>query len=102
MKVREVLLATDFSAASEAAGQAARDLARQSGATLHLAMGFPEAMFPVLFAIPRTSGWLAQWQEMLDDPEQKIARPRQLYLGAGKRAYAEIGKRDGTPAEDDE
>jgi citrate synthase len=69
---------------------------------IYEAMGFPEAMFPVLFAIPRTSGWLAQWQEMLDDPEQKIARPRQLYLGAGKRAYAEIGKRDGTPAEDDE
>jgi citrate synthase len=68
---------------------------------IYEAMGFPEAMFPVLFAIPRTSGWLAQWQEMLDDPEQKIARPRQLYLGAEKRAYMEIGKRDETPAEDD-
>ncbi len=61
---------------------------------IYQAMGFPVAMFPVLFAIPRTSGWLAQWQEMRDDPEQKIARPRQLYLGAGKRSYVEIGKRD--------
>ena len=61
---------------------------------IYQAMGFPVAMFPVLFAIPRTSGWLAQWQEMRNDPEQKIARPRQLYLGAGKRSYVEIGKRD--------
>ena len=61
---------------------------------IYQAMGFPVAMFPVLFAIPRTSGWLAQWQELRDDPEQKIARPRQLYLGAGKRSYVEIGKRD--------
>jgi citrate synthase len=42
-------------------------------------------MFPVLFAIPRTVGWLAQWQEMLGDPEQKIARPRQIYAGPGCR-----------------
>jgi citrate synthase len=62
---------------------------------IYQAMGFPMEMFPVLFAIPRTSGWLAQWQEMLEDPEQKIARPRQLYLGAGKRPYVEIGRRDG-------
>jgi citrate synthase len=55
-------------------------------------------MFPVLFAIPRTSGWLAQWQEMRGDPEQKIARPRQLYLGPGPRSYLEIGKRDEPPA----
>ena len=61
---------------------------------IYQAMGFPVEMFPVLFAIPRTSGWLAQWQEMRNDPEQKIARPRQLYLGAGKRSYVEIGKRD--------
>jgi citrate synthase len=60
-------------------------------------MGFPVEMFPVLFAIARTSGWLAQWQEMRNDPEQKIARPRQLYLGSGKRAYLEIGKREGEP-----
>jgi citrate synthase len=66
-----------------------------SSGLIYQAMGFPMEMFPVLFAIPRTSGWLAQWQEMLEDPEQKIARPRQLYLGAGKRPYVEIGRRDG-------
>ncbi len=61
---------------------------------IYEAIGFPVEMFPVLFAIPRTSGWLAQWQKMRDDPEQKIARPRQLYLGAGQRGYVEMGKRD--------
>jgi citrate synthase len=50
-------------------------------------MGFPVDMFPVLFAIPRTSGWLAQWCEMLDDSEQKIARPRQIYTGQDRRDY---------------
>jgi citrate synthase len=60
---------------------------------IYQAIGFPVEMFPVLFAIPRTSGWLAQWQEMRGDPEQKIARPRQLYLGPGQRGYLEIGKR---------
>jgi citrate synthase len=64
---------------------------------IYQAIGFPVEMFPVLFAIPRTSGWLAQWQEMRDDPEQKIARPRQLYLGAGMRGYVEIGKREAGP-----
>src|SRR5574342_628612 len=49
---------------------------------IYQAMGFPVEMFPVLFAIPRTAGWLAQWQEMLGDPEQKIARPRQIYTGS--------------------
>jgi citrate synthase len=63
---------------------------------IYQAIGFPVEMFPVLFAIPRTSGWLAQWQEMRADPEQKIARPRQLYLGPGQRGYVEIGKRDGS------
>jgi citrate synthase len=48
-------------------------------------MGFPTDFFTVLFAIPRTSGWLAQWCEMLDDSEQKIARPRQVYTGHDKR-----------------
>ncbi|HET8530091.1 MAG TPA: citrate synthase [Methylomirabilota bacterium] len=62
---------------------------------IYQALGFPVEMFPVLFAIPRTSGWLAQWQEMRGDPEQKIARPRQLYQGAGERGYVEIGKRGG-------
>jgi citrate synthase len=50
-------------------------------------------MFPVLFAIPRTSGWLAQWEEMLLDKEQKIARPRQVYLGYDARDYIGIEKR---------
>ena len=48
---------------------------------IYQAMGFPVTMFPVLFAIPRTSGWIAQWEEMLLDPEQKIARPKQIYIG---------------------
>ena len=48
---------------------------------IYQSMGFPVTMFPVLFAIPRTSGWIAQWEEMLLDPEQKIARPRQVYTG---------------------
>ncbi|MBI4609017.1 MAG: citrate (Si)-synthase, partial [Candidatus Rokubacteria bacterium] len=61
---------------------------------IYQAMGFPVEMFPVLFAIPRTSGWLAQWLEMLADPEQKIARPRQLYLGLPGRDYVGIGKRE--------
>jgi len=52
---------------------------------IYQAMGFPTDFFTVLFAIPRTSGWLAQWCEMLDDSEQKIARPRQVYVGQGKR-----------------
>jgi citrate synthase len=50
-------------------------------------------MFPVLFAIPRTSGWLAQWAEMLQDSEQKIARPRQIYLGYRDRDYVPIEER---------
>jgi citrate synthase len=52
---------------------------------IYQAMGLPEAMFPVMFAIPRTVGWLAQWQEMITDPEQKIARPRQIYVGQPRR-----------------
>src|SRR3990167_7189705 len=54
---------------------------------IYQALGFPVEMFPVLFAIPRTSGWLAQWQEMRDDSEQKIARPRQIYTGLESRDY---------------
>jgi citrate synthase len=65
---------------------------------IYQALGFPVEMFPVLFAIPRTSGWLAQWQEMRGDPEQKIARPRQLYQGAGERGYVEMAARGGMPA----
>jgi citrate synthase len=56
---------------------------------IYQAMGFPVDMFPVLFAIPRTVGWLAQWEEMLRDEEQKIARPRQVYIGEDKRGYPE-------------
>src|SRR6185437_12844941 len=51
------------------------------------AMGFPVSMFTVLFAIARTVGWVAQWNEMIEDPEQRISRPRQLYTGHDKRAY---------------
>jgi len=54
---------------------------------IYQAMGFPVEMFPVLFAIGRTAGWIAQWEEMLLDSEQKIARPRQIYTGAPRRAY---------------
>lgn len=60
---------------------------------IYQAMNLPVAMFPVLFAIPRTSGWLAQWLEMLNDPEQKIARPRQIYVGPDRRDYVPIGQR---------
>ena len=61
---------------------------------IYQAMGFPVDMFPVLFAIPRVSGWLAQWQEMLEDPDQKIARPRQVYTGADERPYVPIDERE--------
>jgi len=54
---------------------------------IYEAMGFPVEMFPVLFAIPRTAGWVAQWEEMLLDPDQKIARPRQVYIGPERREY---------------
>jgi citrate synthase len=60
---------------------------------IYQAMGFPVDMFPVLFAIGRTAGWIAQWQEMLTDPEQKIARPRQVFLGAARRSYVPMKKR---------
>jgi citrate synthase len=60
---------------------------------IYQAMGFPVDMFPVLFAIPRTAGWIAQWEEMLNDPDQKIARPRQIYLGSGPRDYISKDKR---------
>src|ERR1700675_1725714 len=60
---------------------------------IYQSMGFPISMFPVLFAIPRTSGWIAQWEEMLLDPEQKIARPRQIYLGHDTRHYVPMDER---------
>jgi citrate synthase len=60
---------------------------------IYQAFGFKPEMFTVLFAIPRTVGWLAQWQEMLEDPEQKIARPRQIYTGHDVRDFVPIEKR---------
>jgi citrate synthase len=60
---------------------------------IYQAMRFPTSMFTVLFAIPRVSGWLSQWQEMLNDPDQKIARPRQIYTGPQRRDYSDIGQR---------
>ncbi len=63
-----------------------------SGITLR-ALGFPTNMFTVLFALARTVGWIAQWKEMIEDPKQKIGRPRQLYTGATARPYVEESKR---------
>jgi citrate synthase len=63
-----------------------------SGITLS-AMGFPAEMFTVLFALARTVGWISQWKEMIEDPSQKIGRPRQIYTGAGLRDYVPIDKR---------
>ena len=60
---------------------------------IYQSMGLPMDMFPVLFAIPRTSGWITQWSEMLTDADQKLARPKQIYLGAEKRDYVPMEKR---------
>jgi citrate synthase len=60
---------------------------------IYQAMGFPTDMFPVLFAMGRIPGWLAQWQEHVQDQEQAIARPRQLFVGPAKRPYVEISER---------
>jgi citrate synthase len=60
---------------------------------MYQAMGFPPEMFTVLFAIARTAGWLAQWQELVTDPEQKIARPRQIYTGYNEREFVPMEKR---------
>ncbi len=60
---------------------------------IYQSMGFPTTMFPVLFAIPRMSGWISQWEELLLDAEQKIARPRQIYLGYDTRSYQPIEQR---------
>ncbi|OGP86628.1 MAG: hypothetical protein A2Y95_04365 [Deltaproteobacteria bacterium RBG_13_65_10] len=60
---------------------------------IYQAMGFPTEIFTVLFAIPRTSGWIAQWEEMVTDSEQKIARPRQVYLGEPRRKFVPMDKR---------
>jgi len=63
-----------------------------SGITLK-AMGFPTSMFTVLFALARTVGWIAQWEEMTTDPTQRIGRPRQIYTGAPQRDYVPMGQR---------
>jgi citrate synthase len=63
-----------------------------SGITLR-AMGFPMSMFTVLFAVARTVGWISQWKEMIEDPEQKIGRPRQLYIGQTERPYVPVDRR---------
>ena len=60
---------------------------------IYKAMGFPTKMFTVLFALGRLPGWIAQWREMISDPETKIGRPRQVYIGAGKRSYVPISQR---------
>ena len=57
------------------------------------ALGFPTSMFTVLFALARTVGWIAQWKEMIEDPSQKIGRPRQLYNGPTQRPYVPLDKR---------
>ena len=57
------------------------------------AMGFPSSIFTVLFAVARTVGWVAQWNEMIEDPEQRIGRPRQLYTGAAERDFINIKSR---------
>jgi len=66
---------------------------------IYQAMGFPVEMYPVLFAIGRMPGWLAQWEEMVLDKEQKIARPRQLYVGSAKRDYVPLAQRRPAPAQ---
>jgi citrate synthase len=60
---------------------------------IYEALGMPMAMFPVMFAIGRTSGWVAQWLEMVQDSEQKIARPRQIYTGERERDYVPLDQR---------
>ena len=55
--------------------------------------GFPTSMFTVLFAVARTTGWIAQWNEMIKDPAQRIGRPRQLYTGPKQRAFVDLAKR---------
>jgi len=64
---------------------------------IYKAMGFPTDYFPILFAIPRTVGWLAHWREYLVDPENSIIRPRQIYLGAGERPYVPLANRENEP-----
>ena len=60
---------------------------------IYRALGIPRSMFTVMFAIARTVGWVAHWQEMISDPEMRIGRPRQLYIGRGRRDYVPVSKR---------
>ena len=60
---------------------------------IYQAIGFPMEMFPVLFAIPRTVGWMAQWREMITDSEQRLARPAQIFVGQSRRDYVGMGDR---------
>jgi citrate synthase len=60
---------------------------------IYKAMGFPTKMFTVLFALGRLPGWIAQWREMISDPETKIGRPRQIYTGAGERSFVPVDQR---------
>jgi citrate synthase len=60
---------------------------------IYRALGIPRELFTVMFAIARTAGWVAHWQEMISDPEMKIARPRQLYTGPTRRDYVPVTKR---------
>ena len=60
---------------------------------IYQSLGFPVEMFPVLFAIPRTVGWLAQWEELVEDEEQSIARPRQIFTGSARRDFVPVEKR---------
>ncbi|MFL5255314.1 MAG: citrate/2-methylcitrate synthase, partial [Rhodopila sp.] len=57
------------------------------------AMGFPTSMFTALFAVARTVGWVSQWKEMMEDPQQRIGRPRQIYTGAPRRDYVPVSQR---------
>jgi citrate synthase len=68
---------------------------------IYRAMGFPPEMFTVLFAIPRTTGWMAQWAELVRDPEQSIVRPRQLYVGEGSREWVPLEARPEPAARED-
>eukprot|EP00744_Colponema_vietnamica_P000437 GILI01000789.1.p1 GENE.GILI01000789.1~~GILI01000789.1.p1 ORF type:complete len:500 (-),score=163.57 GILI01000789.1:280-1779(-) len=67
---------------------------------IYRAIGFPTDMFPVLFTIPRTAGWLAHWNEFLDDPDNKIVRPRQIYKGHNLRPYVPVAQRTSTHGND--
>ena len=60
---------------------------------IYKAMGFPNRMFTVLFALGRLPGWIAQWREMIEDPATKIGRPRQVYVGSQERAFVPVGDR---------